>query len=61
MGEMLKQNDALVNQQFLDSLSGLVAQMESQGADNPEAKAMGERLGEVHRAALKYSMKKNMG
>ncbi len=57
---MLKQNDAMVNQQFLDSLSGLVAQMESQG-DNPEAKAMGEKLGEVYKVALKYSMKKNMG
>jgi hypothetical protein len=58
--QMLKQNDAMVNQPFLDSLSGLVAQMESQG-DNPEAKAMGQKLGEVYKVALKYSMKKNMG
>jgi hypothetical protein len=57
---MLKENDAMVNQQFLDALSGLVSQMESQG-DNPEAKAMGEKLGEVYKVALKYSMKKNMG
>jgi len=60
MEQMLKANDAMVNQQFLDSLSGLVSQMESQG-DNPEAKAMGEKLGEVYKIALKYSMKKNMG
>ncbi len=60
MEQMLKANDAMVNQQFLDSLSGLVSQMEAQG-DNPEAKAMGERLGEVYRVALRYSMKKNMG
>jgi preprotein translocase subunit SecD len=59
--QMLKQNDAMVNQPFLDSLSGLVAQMESQGGGNPEAKAMGEKLGEVYKVALKYSMKKNMG
>ncbi len=58
--QMLKQNDAMVNQQFLEALSGLVAQMESQGG-NPEAKAMGEKLSEVYKIALKYSMKKNMG
>jgi hypothetical protein len=61
MEQMLKQNDAMVNQQFLEALSGLVAQMESQGGGNPEAKAMGEKLGEVYKVALKYSMKKNMG
>jgi thioredoxin-like negative regulator of GroEL len=58
---MLKENDAMVNQQFLEALSGLVTQMESQGGGNPEAKAMGEKLGEVYKVALKYSMKKNMG
>ena len=58
--QMLKANDAMVNQPFLDALSGLVAQMEAQG-ENPEAKAMGEKLGEVYQVALKYSMKKNMG
>lgn len=56
----LKENDSMVNQQFLDILSGLVAQMESRN-ENPEAKAMGEKLGEIYRAALRYSMKKNMG
>ncbi len=58
--QMLKENDDMVNQQFLDALSGLVTQMESQG-DNPEAKTMGVKLGEIYKAALKYSMKKNMG
>ncbi len=58
--KMLNDNDAMVNQQFVDALSGLVAQMESQG-DNPEAKAMGEKLGEIYRVALKRVMKKNMG
>lgn len=57
----LAENDSMVNQQFVEALSGLVAQMEAQGEGNPEAKAMGEKLGEVYRIALKYSMKKNMG
>jgi hypothetical protein len=56
----LKQNEAMVTQQLLDYMSGLVTQMESQ-PDNPEAKAMGEKLSEVYKVALKFSMKKNMG
>lgn len=56
----LTQNEDMLTQQMLDTLSGLVSQMESQ-ADNPEAKAMGERLSEVYKIALKLSMKKNMG
>jgi translation elongation factor EF-4 len=58
---MLVQNDAMVNQQFVDALSGLVAQMDSQGAENLEAKAMSEKLTEIYRVALKRVMKKNMG
>jgi len=58
--QMLKDNDVMVNQQFLEALSGLVTQMEAQG-ENPEAKAMGERLGEIYKTTLKYSMKKKMG
>lgn len=56
----LTQNEAMVNQQFLEALSGLANQLESQG-DNPEAKAMSERVNEVYKVALKLSMKKNMG
>lgn len=58
--KMLADNDTMVNQQFVDALSGLAAQMESQG-DNPEAKMMGEKLAQVYKVALKYSMRKNMG
>jgi hypothetical protein len=58
---MLTENDGIVNQQFVEALSGLVAQFEAQGGDNAEAKAMGKKLGEVYKIALKYSMKKNMG
>ncbi|MBL8088896.1 MAG: hypothetical protein KF758_17080 [Anaerolineales bacterium] len=57
--EMLKQNESMVSQQLLDYMSNLVAQMESQ-PDNPEAKAMGEKLSQVYKVALKFSMKKNM-
>ncbi len=59
MEKMLTENDAMVNQQFVDALSGLVAQMESQ-PDNPEAKDMAEKLTEIYRVALKRVMKKNM-
>ena len=47
--------------QFVDALSGLVAQFESQGDNNPEAKVMGEKLTEIYKIALKSVMKKNMG
>ncbi len=57
--KMLADNDTMVNQQFVDALSGLAAQMESQ--NHPEAKAMAEKLSQVYRIALKYSMKKNLG
>ena len=59
MEQMLTENDEMVNQQFVDALSGLVAQMESQ-PDNPEAKDMAEKLTEIYRVALKRVMKKNM-
>jgi hypothetical protein len=58
--KMLAENEAMVNPQFVEALSGLVAQMEAQGDGNAEAKAMGEKLGEVYKIALKHSMKKNM-
>jgi len=59
--KMLTGNDAMVNQQFVEALSGLVAQMEAQGDSNPEAKAMGEKLSEIYKIALRRSMKKNIG
>jgi len=61
MEKMLADNDAMINDQFVEALSGLVAQMDAQGGQgNPEAKALGEKLGEVYKIALKYSMKKNL-
>lgn len=58
---LLKENEPLVNQAFMDALSGLMVQLESQGGGgSEETKALAERLGAVYRAALKFSMKKQM-
>jgi len=57
---MLDENDAIVNQQFVDALSGLIAQIDSQGDENPEAKEMSGKLNEIYKIALKRVMKKNM-
>lgn len=59
--KMLAENDAIVNQQFVDALSGLIAQIEGQGDENPEAKTMSAKLNEIYKVALKRVMKKNMG
>jgi predicted RNA-binding protein Jag len=62
LDKMLNENAAQVNDQFMEYLSGLVNQMDAQaGQGNAEAKALGEKLGTVYKAALKFSMKKNMG
>ncbi len=64
--KMLSENDDLVTQEFIDTLMGLATQMESQiqqaGGQIPaEEKATIERLQQISRVALKYSMKKQMG
>ena len=60
--KMLADNDTMINDQFLEALSGLVAQMDAQAEQgNPEAKELAQKLGEVFKIALKYSMKKKMG
>jgi len=60
--KMLADNDAVITDQFLEALSGLVAQMDSQASQgNPEAQALGQRLSEVFKIALRYSMKRKMG
>lgn len=58
--QALTQSPEMVTQQLIDTLSGLMAQLESQ-PDNPEAKAMGEKISEIYKVVLKISMKKNMG
>jgi hypothetical protein len=60
--KMLADNDAVITDQFLEALSGLVAQMDAQAEQgNTEAQPLAQRLGEVFKIALKYSMKKKMG
>jgi len=59
--QMLSENDEMVNQQFVEALSGLIAQIESQGESNPEAQAMSGKLSEIYKVTLKRVMKKNMG
>jgi hypothetical protein len=58
---LLKEHEELVNDQFMEALSGLVAQMDSQSErGNAEAKSIASKLGQVYKIALKYSMKKKM-
>jgi hypothetical protein len=59
--QMLSENADMVNDQFLEALNGLMAQIEQQGQGNPEAQTLSEKLSQVYKVALKFSMKKNMG
>jgi hypothetical protein len=59
---MLRENDAMVTDEFVETLSGLAAQVNSAAAQgNQEAQALAERLSAVYKVALKYSMKKKLG
>jgi len=59
---MLEVNKALINDQFMEALIGLVGQVDQAAEQgNPEAKALSEKLSVVYKTALKFSMKKNMG
>ena len=58
--KMLGENSTMVNDQFMEALNGLVSQVDQQGADNPEAKALAGKLEMVYKTALKFSMKKNI-
>ncbi|NWG06502.1 MAG: hypothetical protein HXY35_07425 [Chloroflexi bacterium] len=60
--QMLEANQNMLNDQFMQALIGLVAQVDEASAQgNPEARALGEKLSHVYKTALKFSMKKNMG
>jgi hypothetical protein len=59
--KMLNDNSNMVNDQFMEYLSGLVTQIEGQaGQGNAEAQALAGKLGDVYKTALKFSMKKKM-
>jgi hypothetical protein len=60
--QMLEANKDMVNDQFMQTLIGLVAQVEeAAGQGNPEAKAIAEKLSNIYKTALKLSMKQNLG
>ena len=59
--KMLSDNKALINDQFMEALIGLVAQVDTAaGQGNAEAKALAEKLNTIYKTALKFSMKKNL-
>jgi hypothetical protein len=62
LNQMLDANKDLLNDQFMEALIGLVAQVDQASEQgNPEAKALSEKLSTVYKTALKYSMQKNLG
>ena len=59
--QMLEANKAMVNDQFMQALIGLVGQVDQAAEQgNPEAKALGEKINALYKTALKFSMKQNM-
>jgi hypothetical protein len=62
LNKMLEENQDLINDQFMEALIGVVAQVDQAAEQgNPEAKSLSEKLSKVYKTALKYSMQKNMG
>ena len=61
LDKMLADNSNLINDQFLEALIGLVAQVDQASEQgNPEAKGLSEKLSKIYKSALKLSMKKNI-
>ena len=62
LSKMLEANKDLLNDQFMEALIGLVAQVDQAAEQgNPEAKSLSEKLSQVYKTALKYSMQRNLG
>jgi len=60
--KMLEDNGEMVNDEFMQALVGLIAQVDQAAEQgNPEAKDLSEKLSNVYKTAMKFSMKKNMG
>ena len=62
--KMLSENEEKINEDLMNTLGGLMAQLESQGQTGQggeQAKALTEKLESVYKVALKFSMKKKMG
>jgi hypothetical protein len=61
LDKMLEDNKDMVNDEFLQALIGLVAQVDQAAEQgNPEASALSEKLSKLYKTAMKFSMKKNM-
>jgi hypothetical protein len=60
--KMLDDNKEMVNDEFMQALIGLVAQVDQASEQgNPEAKGLSEKLSKVYKTAMKLSMRKNLG
>ncbi len=57
---LLEQNQQLITEQFLQALSGLIMQSEEQAGKDPEARALSEKLSQIHSLALRISMRRQM-
>ncbi len=60
--KMLAQNEGMVNDSFMEALNGLVAQIDAQAnqGSNAEAKRLSDKMQQVYKTALKFSMKKKL-
>jgi phage gp36-like protein len=60
--KMLAANEGMINDAFMEALNGLVAQIDAQASqgNNAEAKKLSEKMAGVYKAALRFSMKKNI-
>ena len=60
--QMLETNSALINDQFMQALIGLVGQVDQAAEQgNPEARALSDKLNSIYKAALKFSMSQKLG
>jgi len=62
LDKMLEDNKNMINDEFMQALVGLVAQVDQAAEQgNPEASALSEKLSKLYKTAMKFSMKQNMG
>jgi hypothetical protein len=63
--KMMSENADMINEDLMNTLGGLMAQLEAQGQQagqgGAQARELTEKLEAVYKVALKFSMKKNMG
>ena len=60
--KMFEDNKEMINDEFMQALVGLVAQVDQAAEQgNPEASAMSEKLSNLYKSAMKFSMKQNIG